>query len=344
MRDQPLSDVVIHRLESAAQAIGTASPTKFIRPLLERTFPLPLGDDRYASNVLTPGAAPLEPSYSELEPGNLRFTIEPLGPEADASSRRNEATREVRRLVGPIFGGDALRWFDRRSEAWRGPDCRARLNFGAFFGSAYDRDGLSACKVYYELLPQQIDALPADLIEMLRLASQALPRLTPLFTSITCRRGSGAQRLTCAVRGAVKMADVGAFLNAVGLSHALAGMMQVLGVALGGRFEFPPGSVLISLGLTPEGPEVELYVLLERIPDVPPDFLGLISLGMAERPRHLRALSRWLQAFNFAGSPDALSIISVHAAPDSPPRMSLYLRPSELEVAHPAAQAAPAMA
>ena len=48
---------------------------------------------------LTPGAVPFEPSFSEAEPNILRFTIEPLGPEASPVSRRDEATREMRRLI-----------------------------------------------------------------------------------------------------------------------------------------------------------------------------------------------------------------------------------------------------
>lgn len=338
MRTPPLSDHVIHRLDVAAQQLGTASPSDYIRPLLERTFPLPMGDERYAENVLTPGAAPLEPSYSELDPSSLRLTIEPLSPDADAPSRRNEATREMRRLVGPVFGGDALRWFDRRSEAWRGLGSVSRLNFGAFFGTAYDCDGLTACKVYYELKPEQLDSIPAALLELLELARQAMPSLLPLFTSITCRRGAGAQRLTCAVGSSLRISDLGAFLSAAGLGTALPGIMQALGVSLGGRFEFPANSLLISFGLTPEGPEIELYVLLERIPDVPTDFLGLVSLSMTERPRHLRALQRWISAFragtSTSGIPhaDEFSILSVTARPDCQPRISLYLRPVELEI------------
>ncbi len=83
----------------------------------------------------------------------LRFTIEPLGPDASPVARRDEATREMRRLVAPLFGRDALRWFDARSEEWRGFGGMGWMNFGAWFGSAFDEDGLYAAKIYYELLP-----------------------------------------------------------------------------------------------------------------------------------------------------------------------------------------------
>src|SRR5579864_8122807 len=96
---KPLSVSVVQRLRTASSRLQTYDPTTVIKPLLERTFALPEGDPRYAANSLTPGAAPLEPSFSELEPGVLRFTVEPLGPQAGPMDRRDEATREMRRLV-----------------------------------------------------------------------------------------------------------------------------------------------------------------------------------------------------------------------------------------------------
>ena len=66
---KPLSVSVVQRLRTASSRLQTADPTTVIKPLLERTFALPEGDPRYAANSLTPGAAPLEPSFSELEPG-----------------------------------------------------------------------------------------------------------------------------------------------------------------------------------------------------------------------------------------------------------------------------------
>ena len=70
-----------------------------MKDLLERTFALPPGDPRYAHNALTPGAAPFEPSYSELQPGALRFNIQPLGPEASGMDRRDESIAALRESV-----------------------------------------------------------------------------------------------------------------------------------------------------------------------------------------------------------------------------------------------------
>ncbi len=334
MNTKPMSEVVAVRLQSAAQKMGTASPLPYVKPLLDRTFYLPQGDAKYAANTLTPGAAPLEPSFSEQEPNVLRFNLEPLGPEASPVSRRDEATREMRRLIGTMFGGDALRWFDQRSEEWRGIGPRGRLHYGAFFGTAYDRDGLHSSKVYYEMNPNQMEALPGMLSNVVRVAMQSMPSLIPLFTSIACRRENGNQRLTFLYRGVLRLSDLAPLLESLGMAQQLPSMMQLFGVALGGRFELPEQSVLLALGNTAEGPELELYVLLGMIPDLPPTFLDLLTLGLSERPRELQALSRWLHAFTPETQewPGNFSIMSVRVTPHTPAKVSLYLRPIEFEI------------
>jgi hypothetical protein len=332
-------EVVKRRIESAAQKLNTADPLDYVGPLIERSFSGRASD--YAENTLTPGALPCEPSFSETEPHLLRFTIEPLGPQSSPASRRDEATREMRRLVGPLFGKDALRWFDGRSEEWRGMGVSARLGYGAWFGTAYDGDGLYASKVYYELTPQQLDALPALLRTLVQSATEVMPALVPIFTTIRCGRNDGSQRVTFQHRGPLRVASLGPMLERLGLAHQLAGFMQVVGLALGGRFDLPEHSVLLGLRETAEGPEVKLEVLLGTLPDLPRNFLDLLALGLSERPRQLRALGRWLWAF----TPDALSqrqsdlappgdfsVLSIRATPRTPARVSLYLRPIEFEV------------
>jgi len=328
-----MSVAVGRRLSVAAQKLGTANPLGLIKPLLDRTFSLPEGDSRYAGNALTPGAAPFEPSYSELEPQVLRFTVEPLEPSASGLDRRDEATREMRRLV-KLFGPDALHWFDERSEEWRSSGSGANLHYGAFFGNTYDRDGLAGSKVYYETRPHQLESLPRELFGIVSTALHLLPNLAPVFTTISCRRESGGQRVTFLHRGSLRLADLGPLLGSLGMEPQLAGLMQTMGLALGGRFELPERSVLIAVGQTPEGPEVEIYALLGAIPDVPRNFLDLLAMGMTERPRELEAMLRWLNAFTPESEdwPGNFSVLSVRMTPGTAPTVSLYLRPIEFEV------------
>ncbi len=333
-RAKPMKHLVERSLHSAAQALGTRDPIPYIGDLIERTFYLPDDDVSYARNALTPGAVPYEPSFSEAEPNLLRFTIEPLGPGASPVSRRDEATREMRRLIQPVFGRDALRWFDTRSEEWRGFGGLSWMNFGAWFGSAFDEDGLYAAKIYYELLPSQIDALPPDLALLTRRVMTEMPTLMPIFTSIGCKRDTGSQRVTFLHRGPLAIAALGPLMNRLGIGHQLPSLMRIVGVALGGRFELPPGAVLIGLREAPDGVELKLEILLAAIPDLPARFLDLIKLGLAERPRQLIALSRWLDAFGVddAREQGHFSVLSIRVTPNTQARISLYVRPIEFEM------------
>lgn len=330
----PMSDLVKRSLVGASQSLGVRSPLLYVQPLIDRTFARPDDDAAYADNALTPGAVPYEPSFSEAEPNLLRFTIEPLGPGASPVARRDEATREMRRLVGPLFGGDALRWFDARSEEWRGFGGLGWMHYGAWFGSAFDEDGLYAVKVYYELMPSQIDALAPGLSRLTRLAMDEMPALMPIFTSIGCKRDAGSQRVTFLHRGPLAVAALGPLMNRLGIGHQLPSLMRVVGVALGGRFELPNGGVLLGLREMHEGVELKLEVLLSALADLPMRFLDLLRLGLAERPRQIAALERWLGAFGVAeaNEPGQFSVLSVRVTPRSAARISLYVRPIEFEL------------
>lgn len=340
------ADDIQHRLFSAARALGTADPFTPSRDLFMRTFQYPADDWRYRRNALLPMAVPFEPSFSENQPNILRFTIEPLPPEAGSIDRRDESTREMRRLIGNFVGRDALKWFDGASEPYRGfaGGGNGNLDYGAFFGSSYDRDGLYASKVYYEL-PKgagTIDNLPLSLGRIVQAALHHVPGLRPLFTTLAAQRDLGGQRLTFACTEPLKLADLQTVLDALGLGHRLPGIMQMIGLVLGGRFELPANAALLAFGDGPSGPDFEIYVLLSEIPDVPPSFLSLLTMGLAERPRGLAALERWMGAFTPEDEnwPGRFSIVSLRTDATAPPRLSLYLRPIEFELPEAIPQAA----
>jgi len=331
---QALAPRIAQRLRQAAQRLGTVDPVPSVSALLERSFALPQGDPRYANNALTPGAAPIEPSYSEVQPGALRFNLQPLGPEASGVDRRDDATREMRRLVNAFMGREALRWFDESSEPWRGFGTGSNLTYGAFFGSSYDQDGLCGSKVYYESDPGKVSSLPGGLFRVVSTALTVMPQLRPLFTTIAAMRDFCGQRLTFAHAQPLRLTDLQPLLDALGLGHRMPGILQILGLVLGGRFDLPANSTLIGVGSAPDGPEIEVYVLLGMIPDLPPQFLSLLTLGLSERPRELSALERWMNAFTPEDNvwPGRFSILSVRTNTSMPPRVSLYLRPVEFEV------------
>jgi hypothetical protein len=333
MREHPLSDAIKTRLSHAARTLRAVDPVPLLGGMLDRSFSLPQGSPEYGLNTLTPGTVPFEPSFSEQEAGALRFGIEPLVG-ASPIARRQEATREVRRLVGPAFGTQALRWFDEHSEEWRGSHIDGRAGYGAWFGAAFDQGGLAATKIYYELPQGKAGFLAGAPGSLTRLAAETLPGLHPLFTSIRCGRDSGSQRVTFLHRGTLRVADLGPLMGRLGMGHHLPSVMQVVGLALGGRFDLPDQAVMVGLRDTADGPELKLEVLLGMIPDVPRDFLGLLRLGLAERPRELNALTQWLDAFTpeDEGAPGHFSILSIRTTPRTPARVNLYLRPIEFEL------------
>jgi len=249
--------------------------------------------------------------------------------------RRHEATRELRRLVGGLFGRDALAWIDEATEPFRGTGSVSRLDYGAWFTNSFDGDGLRTSTVIYELGPGQASFLSPRLAALVQTATEALPTLEPVFTSVTAARDAGAQRVSFRHRGPLQLRELEPLLSRLGLGHQLSGIMQIVGLTLGGRFELPDRTVLLGIGETKDGPELRLDVLLGNVPDVPPSFLDLVALGLSEKPRELRGLARFLQAFTpeAATRPGDLSVMSIRTTAVSPPKVALYLRPLEFEVA-----------
>lgn len=340
---EPLSTQIKSRLGTAARELRTVNPTPFMARMLDETFRLPAGDPRYARNALAPGAAPIEPKFGTAHPRALSFSLEPLGPEASGVDRRDTATREMRRMVSESFGGEALRWFDKSSEPYRGMVGGSNLRYGAFFGSSFDHDGLQSANVTFESGGDRICDLPPNLMAMVGPVMAMLPGLQPVFTTLIAGRQHGNQRVTFLLTSTLRVSELLPIMTDMGIGNQLPGILQIIGVALGGRFDLPPGSTLIALGRGPQGPELELHIMLDAIPDVPPDFLALLTLNLTERPRELAALERFMSAFTPETDvwPGRFSILGVRASAGGPPKVSLFLRPVEFEIP-PAAMIAPA--
>jgi hypothetical protein len=173
-----------------------------------------------------------------------------------------------------------------------------------------------------------------ELFGLVSTAMTLVPGLQPLFTTIAAQRDTGGQRLTLAHPAPLRLSDLQPLFDAFGLGGRMPAILQIVGITLGGRFDLPENSTLIGVGRGPDGPEIEIYVLLGMIPDVPVNFLQLLALGLSERPRELTALERWMGAFTPEDDvwPGRFSIFSVRTSRTTAPRVSLYLRPAEFEV------------
>lgn len=336
-RTPRLSEVARQRLTGASRRLGTRNPVDYIGGLIDRTFELPVGDPRYGQNALLPGFLPLEHSFSETAKDSLRLDLEPMGPLTSPMTRLHEVSREARKQISSELGPAALRWFDERSEPYRGTRLSGAARFGAWFGAAFDADGLQECKVYYELEPGALDELPPTLRHVCRVAQACLPRLVPIFTSVACGRGHGGQRVYFYHQGDLRLLDLEALMNQIGVGHQLPGLLTAVGLILGGRFILPEGSVVLALRDTGRGIEMKVEILMPSVPDPPREMHGLIQMHLAQRPDSQRALQRWLAAMAPEGSASAggdaasagdISVLSVRVTPSTPARLTLYFRPS----------------
>jgi hypothetical protein len=258
--------------------------------------------------------------------------MEPLGPLASPHARQQEAGREMRRVVQSSFGGDALRWFDERSEQWRGSRLDGGARFGAWYGLGMDSAGVQESKVYYELRPGDFEALPANLRHAANVAMAVLPGLVPIFTSIACGRRRGAQRLYFYHRGDLRLLDLEPLLHRLGIGAQLPGLLAAAGVVLGGRFTLPEGCVILGLRDTEKGIEMKLDVMVAGFPDPPQQMYGLFNMAMSERPKSQLLLREWAQAMTpddeWEQGPGRISVVSFRAQPESTTRCSLYIRPN----------------
>ncbi len=334
MRYEPLSRRIKTRLMTASRSLRTADPGHFVNNMIEDSFAYPMGDRRYEDNPLLRGAAPFVPKFGAAQPRTLAFDLEPLGPDASAGDRRDAATREMRRLVADNFGNEALHWYDGASESKRGLSRSSALNYGAFFGSSFDANGLQSATVTYEGGSGATNDVNPALARLIGAAMSTMPGMRPVFTTLVAGRDYGSQMVTFLMTNGFRLAEMQPMLDELGLGKRLASILQVIGVALGGRFDIPPGAALVAFGRSPQGVELELQVMLDAIPDVPPNFLQLLTMSLRERPRELSTLERFLEAFTPEDNvwPGRFSILSVKIAPSGPPKIGLFLRPVEFEI------------
>ena len=66
----------------------------------------------------------------------------------------------MRRLIGDISAARRCAGSTSAARCGGASASGANLNYGAFFGTSNDRDGLAATKVYYETEPSHLEALP----------------------------------------------------------------------------------------------------------------------------------------------------------------------------------------
>lgn len=313
-------------IQTASRNLGTANAAGELGPVLDAWRPAPPEDPRYRQLRV------FEPGYAEPGSRSLNVLMSAGGPSDSEPDRAERAIYTVRQVVGRNFGPDALRWLDARLEPY-GQRERRRVTWGGWFGGGFDRDGMFETEVTLQWGPGLLDALPPRLFRIARTAMDALPRLVPALSTIRCGRYRGSQQLTFDVDFALSLSDLKPLMERLGLGHRHGGLMSAAALVLGARFTLPPGSATLTLRPMREGVELRLDVYLDQIPDLPESMVSLLRLQMAERPRSLRSLDRWMLALTPEGfdQPGRLSVLSVGATAQTAARIALYLRPASLE-------------
>jgi hypothetical protein len=332
MTQQPAATAARDLLRTAARSLHTADPTGEgpVSTLLEETF----GPGPGRRDALTP-------IFSERRPGSLSFSLAPGRAVRDSAGLSTAAAEE---MIGSRFGPEALRWFDRLARRELASNSGS-VQYGASFGTSFDGNGPVEAMVAYRWGPGTVEALPAKLFELARAALDALPGLRPAVSTIRCGRTTGSQQISFDVEGPLALADLRPLMDRLGLGHQHPGLMSACAFVLGARFTLPPDSAMVTLRPTRVGVELRLDVVLDAIPDLPPELVGLLQLQLAERPRSQRALDRWLAAMTPDGldTPGDVSVLSILTRPDLPARIALYLRPAALAADSPAATPEPAV-
>ncbi|HEY8207978.1 MAG TPA: hypothetical protein VIG99_10890, partial [Myxococcaceae bacterium] len=277
--------------------------------------------------------APLTTHFSEQTPEHLNFLMRAAGRGVTGADRIAGASQAMARVVDRHFGRAAGRWLDNQLEAFRSPDSVRSASWGAAFGNAFDRDGLTESYLHCEWSPFLMEALPAPLHRIARVAMDSMPGLRPVIMSVRCGRSAGAQQLSFESERPLSLAALQPLMDQLSLGHRHSGLMSAAAFILGARFVLPADSATLTLRPLRQGVELRLDVNLDAIPDLPSQLMALTRLQMTERPRSVHGMDRWLMALTPDGypGPGTVSVLSVWVRPDLPARVALYLRPASLD-------------
>jgi hypothetical protein len=305
-----------------------ASSARVAQLLREAAKHLETVDPNTVIGDVAASAPGVTPQFAENAPGSLSLFMSPGGNALDRVEGSILAARRVVKRHLP----EAARWLEQRIEPATARDYRPATS-GGVFGSSFDRYGLAESVVGFDLQAGLEGALVPSLQKLARTVTSMLPGLRPAFTMVRCGRTSGTQQIAFDIQQPLALGDLKPLMGELGIGHQHGSLVSSTAFLLGARFTLPPNTASLTLRPVRGGIEMRLDVMLESIPDPPPQMLSLLRLLMTERPRSLATLDRWLSAFTPDGFPNAgdFTVLSVWVRPDMPARVALYLRPAALE-------------
>lgn len=325
-REKPAAEQAKSLLFTASRRLNTDDPVQHLGGVMDASMRRPAEDPIYTRSKT------VEPGYSETAQ-SLAFLMDTGGPDASPNERLGTTVGTMRKMVGSSFGKEALHWLDGRIEPLRSSSHRA-TSFGAWFGSGFDHDGLMESLITYEWNPILTDALPNALYQLSMKVMQLVPGLRPIFSTVRCGRSAGSQQMSFVLDEPTALMALKPLMDEIGLGHQHAGLASACAFVLGARFTLPPGTAILTIQPTHHGAELRLDVDLDALPDTPSQFMSLLKMQMAERPKALNSLNRWLMALTPEGYSETghVSVLSVRVRKEMPARLSLHLRPAIFRV------------
>ncbi|RKH47666.1 hypothetical protein [Corallococcus sicarius] len=315
-------------MDGAARRLRARAPSGHLGELFERTFALPGGDPRYAGNALVPGALPLEVSFSEGAPEQLRFDVEPFGPLLAARERLAQAEHTLRAQARQSFPPATTTALDAVFEPWHGRSPGEAARFGAFFGAVLDGTGLAELKLYRETGP--VESLPSHVKQEALAVSTLLPGVEPHLHSIAVGRGGVAERLYLLCRQGLRLRGLERLAAEAGMTGSFPAFLQTVTLLTGGRLVLPPDSAIIGVRRKPDGWELKLELLPGALAPSHVARRAAVEQVLAGRPEAWRAFRRWMEAVRPEGTTSAgeITVVSVRVAPSTLPALNVYLCPS----------------
>jgi hypothetical protein len=333
------SDAARSLLSHAARHLLTPDPSDLpeMRRALDRSLDWRL-DQHHDPDAF-------EPTYSETRASALGFQIEPGGGQASPADQAELSTQAVRAVIAADMGAEAAHWFDARTEPFRARGLRPSGGFGANFATAVDGHGVVEAAATYGWAPDLTSHFPDTVVQMARIAQEALPGLVPFYTTIRCGRSAGGQQITFDITREIAFADLRPLMAAFGLENRHAGLTTLGAFTLGARYRLPARSSTLTLLRAGRQVEMRLDINLDALPDAPQVLLPLLRLPMVERPAALASFDRWLTALTPEGygGPGSVTVLSLRVRTDMPARLALYLRPISFEPEAAEAQPSPVL-
>lgn len=326
MRRQRAADAAKTLLNDASRRLLTHNPSDLpeMSDALEESLDWQLG--RHAPSH---PHGPFEPAFSETRGNALGFQVAPGDGYVTPGEQVDMATRAMRAVIAADLGPDARYYFDQRTEPFRANDFALSTGYGANFSAAVDRNGIVEAAASYGWPAELTGHFPDTVVEMARIASEALPGLRPFYTTIRAGRSAGGQQITFDITRDVTFAELRPLMDAFGMGARHAGLTTVGAFVLGARYSLPAHSAALTLMRSGREVEMRIDIDLDALPDAPPILLPLLRLPMAERPSGLQAFDRWLTALTPEGytGPGSVTVLSIRVRPNMPARLAVFLRP-----------------